>query len=405
MKRLVGIVVLALCSACGDDGGSDGPEEAGTTGMDTADSASPDGAESSTGGDDSDGSGTMGDDDGSSSTSDGGETGSSSSGEPVDQWHRIQIELVEEPGGAVLNNVPVLVLLTPDRVDYDLMAEDGADLRFVNADDLRLRHEIEAWNPGGTSVVWVNLPTVGGVFDSSFTLEYGRPPPDEPLLYGWNGYSSVWHMQGDPSDAKAVSPDSGGAHDLHFYETEDGIEAIDGVLDQGVALTSGDLLRTWTSYSPLHFQEEFTLEAWVRPGETSRGDIAGQSLSIALSIGTDGVARAGMRPYGESGWDWVASEDPLPVGEWSYMVATLTSDPSILRLYVDGEQVDAYTHFYDVHTNHGGNVFNVYGDVEADIDEVRLSLVGHSEDWVRLQYLSMTDALLSFGPTEAIDLE
>jgi hypothetical protein len=30
-----------------------------------------------------------------------------------------------------LTEVPVLVLLTPQRIDYDIAAPDGADLRFV----------------------------------------------------------------------------------------------------------------------------------------------------------------------------------------------------------------------------------------------------------------------------------
>ena len=53
------------------------------------------------------------------------------------------------------------------------MEPNGADLRFVDADDSTLLdHEIESWNPGGTSYVWVRVPTIDGSSSSDFIYLY-----------------------------------------------------------------------------------------------------------------------------------------------------------------------------------------------------------------------------------------
>src|SRR5690606_20592565 len=55
---------------------------------------------------------------------------------------------VDYPSGAAsetLVDVPVLGRLTPARFDYGLAAADGSDVRFRDAEDQLLAHEIESW--------------------------------------------------------------------------------------------------------------------------------------------------------------------------------------------------------------------------------------------------------------------
>jgi hypothetical protein len=100
----------------------------------------------------------------------------------------------------------------------------------------------------------------------------------------------------------------------------------------------------------LDLTEEFTLEAWVRPGselnewapiiakETGGGE-ASHELAYWLYEGD----RESNQPYGGTEpapgeKDEAHAEDPLPVDVWSHLA--LTYDGAKVRLYVDGELVD-----------------------------------------------------------------
>ena len=56
---------------------------------------------------------------------------------------------------------PLLIELTPDRVNYQAAGTDGAQVRFYAEDGTTLlSHEIERWVADGSSHVWVKLPVV-----------------------------------------------------------------------------------------------------------------------------------------------------------------------------------------------------------------------------------------------------
>jgi hypothetical protein len=68
-------------------------------------------------------------------------------------------------GQETLTNFPVLVVLHTNRAGfaYDQFASaNGHDLRFADENSVELNYEIDEWNPGGTSYVWVQLPRLGG---------------------------------------------------------------------------------------------------------------------------------------------------------------------------------------------------------------------------------------------------
>ena len=83
-------------------------------------------------------------------------------------WHndwsgRVPLTLNGSTLGSSLEQIPVLVVLNPSRVDYRSGAADGRDLRFVADDHATiLPHEIERWVSGGTSYLWVRVPSVQG---------------------------------------------------------------------------------------------------------------------------------------------------------------------------------------------------------------------------------------------------
>jgi Concanavalin A-like lectin/glucanases superfamily len=103
----------------------------------------------------------------------------------------------------------------------------------------------------------------------------------------------------------------------------------------------GDVLKIPAS-EELDFDEEFTLEAWVRPsGEDNKAaplidKQEGEGLGYFLYEG----GTVSDRPVGavEEGQEHVHADDPLPAYAWSHVALTFTGNRTYL--YVDGELVD-----------------------------------------------------------------
>jgi hypothetical protein len=91
----------------------------------------------------------------------------------------------------------------------------------------------------------------------------------------------------------------------------------------------------------LNLTEEFTLAAWVRPGQSQQFTPiflreGGAEESYSLYLGAfDAGQLEGFVVDGSPGWAEVDSGEALPNKTWSHVA--MTSDGDKLRLYVDGE--------------------------------------------------------------------
>ncbi len=99
-------------------------------------------------------------------------------------------------GTSTLTDFPVLVRVPPSITLK--CGPDGSVMRFYAADGVtELAHEIDTWNYGGDSCVWVKLPALaaGTTFQMSYGGAYGaRATTDADV---WTGYVGVWHLSED----------------------------------------------------------------------------------------------------------------------------------------------------------------------------------------------------------------
>ena len=124
---------------------------------------------------------------------------------PADWWNanwqnRLQLTFATPPTSP-LTDVPVLVKLDATRIDYSQVQDAGQDLRFIDADGSTvLAYEIEEWNEGGTSYVWVKVPQIDTSGTDFITLYYGNESAPDAQSAGavWSsGYEGVWHLKDD----------------------------------------------------------------------------------------------------------------------------------------------------------------------------------------------------------------
>ena len=110
-----------------------------------------------------------------------------------------------------LVDFPVLVTLTPARVDYGKIQLQGEDIRFIDGNTgAVLEYEIETWVDGGTSRIWVKVPQIIGfsqvdhiwLYYDNLAAVYEQTLADEQDVWS-NSYRAVWHLRETDIDGGA----------------------------------------------------------------------------------------------------------------------------------------------------------------------------------------------------------
>ncbi|MEM7396639.1 MAG: hypothetical protein AAF492_30275, partial [Verrucomicrobiota bacterium] len=129
------------------------------------------------------------------------------SGDPRIQEMKITLCGYDRPESLI--DFPMLVELSTNIPNFSYQkfrSPGGFDLRFMNESrTVTLNYEIEEWNPGGVSTLWVQVPEVID-WNTSIWARWGgdtnRPVYTTNGATWSAGYEGVWHMsQPDPRDS------------------------------------------------------------------------------------------------------------------------------------------------------------------------------------------------------------
>ena len=235
-------------------------------------------------------------------------------------------------GSVGLVDFPLPVALDPARIAgfrYQDCAPGGADLRFTDADNTRvLPHEIESWDPQGTSIVWVRVPVL---ISNTVIRAFWRNPEAEPAPAEtvWDaGFRGVWHLGDTLVDATMHGNRGSNAGSTGMAGVTGGARAFNGSawIDCGNAaslnLTGNQL----------------TLSAWIRPHVISGNAIISKSYA---------------EPHVSPFYSWIlyttgsglhcridttsATRGSLATGIWQHVAAVYTA--SQILLYIDWKAV------------------------------------------------------------------
>ncbi|MBN1836056.1 MAG: DUF2341 domain-containing protein [Spirochaetales bacterium] len=311
----------------------------------------------------------------------------------------LPMELDNGGQSETLLDFPLLVTLTPGRFQYAYADPAGADLRFVTGDgETTLAHEIEEWNQGGTSRVWVLVPRIPGGGTAEIALLYAGPAggvPEAPAEI-WAAYELVYHL----TDLTLNS----GSNPIQGSEVGAPSSAA-GRIAGGVRTSSaGDHIDTNYTADPV-LRDSWTVEAWVQGdaapvggvGTTITGPVMG-GLTFNISWDHD-ANNLSPAAYGNDGTKDTGAKfgGGLSGSTWYYLVGVYDGAVLQLRAHMNGAQVE-------VNTEMGSQLEQsvsdaLIGTLDGIVDEVRISAEVRSADWIRAQYLSMTDALITYGET------
>lgn len=312
---------------------------------------------------------------------------------------KISIDHTKVSGTADLIDFPVLITASGDA---DLQAHtrvDGNDILFTKADGTtKLPHEMEKYIQGtGTLVAWVKIPALSPTADTDIYMYYGNSSSSAQQQSSgvWdNNYVGVWHL--------------GESSGTHFDSTINNNDSNSvAVTQQGTAVGKADGADEFNGTSDqihindnssFNFSNAVTVEAWVKPAGTIDGtkdrQIAGKyqnaySLSATRTISSTPI----FEVYVNGGFRNVKGTANLPTGSWTYTVGTYDSTDRAIKLFVNGlvNQTTNLTGFASYALGMANSTFRIgrfysSGYFQGTIDEVRVSKIKRSADWIATQY-------------------
>ena len=307
------------------------------------------------------------------------------------QWkHSGSIYILTSPEGADLpasasvTDFPLLVRLHRDHFPFSEVAADGNDIRF-SADGKPLSFEIEQWDAeAGAASIWISIPEIRGNERQEIKIHWGKAGTPsgsqaEAVFNASNGYLGVWHLGNEVRDVvgNLKSEDKG---------TTESSGMIGGArhFSENAGVFCGQKIETLPSAADPH-----STQAWFR-SEAANGRIVcwgNEKRAGKVQLTYQSPAQIRVDCYFSAGN--VIAEIPGEAGGWNHVVHTYQDGQAVL--YINGEKCGtgnprggAMALERPSRMSIGG-WYNHY-DFTGDIDEVRVSKVARSADWVRLEY-------------------
>ncbi len=317
-------------------------------------------------------------------------------------------------GTTALTNYPLLVSVTDSEL-LKYAQTDADDIMFTAADGItKLDHEIESYSSStGTLVVWVEIPSLSAVTDTSIYMYYGNANATSQQnasgVWG-SAYKGVWHL-GESSGARSDSTSNN--NDLADNNTVNSNTGKIGTAADFAAASSEYLSITDGAQTGLNFDDSFSFEFWFRMNTSSEGsdlgflskfDPAGISYSNGMYAGwvapisTHGLF---LDVYDESAnnanssTETNFSETEHEEATWYNVVGVYDNPTDQFRWYLNGTLLTTTANFTRDMTSASawpfylGRVASTYYD--GRLDEVRVTTAIPTANWIQTQYNNQAD--------------
>ena len=314
-------------------------------------------------------------------------------------------------GSTTLTDFPVLVKISAARNGFDYSAcqvSGGGDLRFADSSGNLLSSEVDTWNTSGESLVWVKVPSLDA--STVITAYYGNAnPPAVTASDVWsNGYVGVWHL----NESLPPMVESSGVSTPFTQGDVAPTYAADGVIGKSVDFYTNDPNTTQNRLvaaddDDLDGFEDFTVEYWtyqesfrVNASEyaciLSKRNASGNEDSWMVcqdaSAGTAQYPNCYLRSSVDSSRKSMSSVLRPEANRWTYQAFTRVMDGGVQNWYFDGiSKRETKSDNLTVSLPNTASALKIGGggyqnSFPGKIDEVRISSVARSADWVKASH-------------------
>lgn len=308
-------------------------------------------------------------------------------------------------------DVAVLLRLNGNNFNFSEASSTGADLMFTNTDNRQLAHEIEKWDPvSANAEIWLRIDTLRGNSKDQFIFMYWGNPlisqrgTKEQVFDTAAGFQGVWHLGENEKDTVRDAT----ANQYHGISPDTAVPArVPGIIGDARSFDgiSSFITMPNTAESKINFERNshYTISAWVyieNPDEFSHVIVSKGNAQYFLwhtSIHLNSSLWEFADYRNESGWDLAVTG--MSHGEWVFVVGV--HDDTSHVLYINGERADTLINYpfstarndqYDLMIGRFAQVMaspirdEGYCYFKGIIDEVQISSVARSAEWIRLSY-------------------
>lgn len=317
------------------------------------------------------------------------------------QWAKKRVLTINNATIGVLTDFPLPVFLDASRINYSLCQAAGHDLRFFDADGVTpLSYEIENWNAGGVSLIWIRVPQIdAGSTSDRIVMVYGNPtssPASNSSAVWPSEYKGVYHMvNGNDSTTNANHATVISNVTYSTSGSLGGRGFFDAALTPHVTIpTSGLTLAQGTVEAVVEMRTAPTNANYrFAFSHTNTG-------SERLYVGSYNTGRAFFGTLGDNATG-VTSATAYTLNALTHVSITYTG--LNFTMYFNGVQTDtgsATGHTGILPTanigNYGATPNNLWA-WDGYIHEVRFLSSAKSSDYMKASHRAVTDAYVSFG--------
>jgi hypothetical protein len=312
--------------------------------------------------------------------------------------------------GEVLSSFPALVLLGTNLPGFNysqLASPSGGDLRFTDSSGTRvIPHEIDEWNPSGTSAVWVQVPSLSSTND--FIWAYWGNPADTSLpASSTNGtvwvplaflnqpaYGVVYHLkEGAFPFADSTT--------LHTATNGVAPTAAPGIIGTGAVFDGSRWLDAGTN----NLDDSLTVSAWVNVAPTTLQieaiwanqpggyGAAGVALWVNDYNTADGVLDLASGNGAGSGNETKTGTGAVTFNTWHLIEAAINRTNGTSSFYIDGAHVLDGSGVVKDFTNNVDLLLGRFADgnfgMHGMMDEARVRLTTSSANWIWADYMTV----------------
>ena len=310
----------------------------------------------------------------------------------------------------MLSDFPALVLFGTNIPGFDysqLASPTGGDVRFTDATGTReIPHEIDEWNPSGTSLVWVQVPRLATTNDYIWAY-WGNPAATTPPEWSTNG--AVWVPQpfeGLPAYAMVYHLKEGAFPFLDSTTQHSATNGLAPGTTAGVVGTAGAFDGSdWLDTGTNDLGDAFTLSAWLNipPGtvniQTAWAEQHGGygSPGFALFVNTynnsDQIIDLATGNGNGGGAETKSAAGAFPFGAWHQLEAVINRTNGTVNFFVDGSSLGLLNGLVTDFPQTNDLRLGIFDDgnfgVHGGVDEARIQEGNSSANWIWADYMTM----------------
>ncbi len=301
----------------------------------------------------------------------------------------ITIDHTKVSGFNNLLNFPVLIsILDSDLHDHTQI--DGDDIAFYNGTEW-LDHELEIYNQSynlthAQLVVWVRIPSLSTSTDTKIYMYYGNSTmesQENPLGVWDDNYVGVWHLSEDSSgtiyDSTSNNNDGTSVGD---------VDQVGGKIDGSLSFHGANDYINCGNSSSLDISENITIEHWIMGNDFSSepDTLTKGTYDEAYSVWISSSGEVTL----ELNSDAFYSLSTLSTGVWNFI--TCTYDGTTRKIFINGTEDNSGSYSTPIEIVSAALTLSSNSwSFDGIMDEVRISNIVRSPDWLETQYYNQND--------------